>query len=76
MGHKLNGIALAYVDNSFIYRGDNDYQGLLIEENMADEVERLLPIVPEWVREARDTAAGEEPDIPVGQYCFDSTTIL
>ena len=71
MGHKLNGIALAYVDNSFIYRGDNNYQGLLVEENMADEVEQLLPIVPEWVQEARDTAAGQEPAIPVGPYCFD-----
>ncbi len=71
MGHRLNGIALAHVDNSFVYEGSGSYQGLLIEQDMAADVERLQPGVPEWVREARDAAAGDEPDIPVGPQCFD-----
>ena len=71
MGHRLNGIALAHVDNSFVYEGSGSYQGLLIEQDMAADVERLQPGVPERVREARDTAAGDEPDIPVGPHCFD-----
>jgi hypothetical protein len=71
VGHELNGIALAYVDNSFVYGGDNDFGGLLIEYDMADDVERLLPIVPEWIQRSRDAAAGREPVIPVGTYCFD-----
>ena len=71
MGHDLRGIALAHIDNSFNYEGANNYQGLLIEQNMAGEVEQLLPIVPQRVQEARSTAAGEEPDIAVGQHCFD-----
>jgi len=71
IGHRLNGIALAYVDNSFIYEGGGQYRGLLTEENMANEVEHLIPIVPEWIQKARNAAVGEEPDIPVGQYCFE-----
>lgn len=71
MGHRLNGIALAHVDNSFVYEGGGSYQGLLTEQDMADDVERLLPAVPEWIREARDAATGEVPDIAVGQQCFD-----
>ncbi len=71
MGHRLNGIALAHVDNSFVYEGSGSYQGLLIEQDMAADVERLQPGVPERVREARDAAAGDEPDIPVGPHCFD-----
>ncbi len=71
MGHRLNGIALAHVDNSFVYEGDDNYQGLLIEQDMATDVEQLQHAVPEWVREARDVAAGDEPDIPVGQHCFE-----
>ncbi len=71
MGHRLNGIALAHVDNSFVYEGGGSYQGLLIEQDMAADVEHLQPGVPEWVREARDAAAGDEPDIPVGPHCFD-----
>ncbi len=71
MGHRLNGIALAHVDNSFVYEGGGNYQGLLIEQDMAAHVEQLQPGVPEWLREAREAAAGEEPDIPVGQHCFE-----
>lgn len=71
MGHRLSGIDLAYVDNSFVYGGNSNYQGLLIEKDMADEVGHLLPIVPEWVLEARRVVADAEPDIPVGQYCFE-----
>ena len=71
MGHRLNGIALAHVDNSFLYEGSGSYQGLLIEQDMAADVESLQPGVPERVREARDAAAGDEPDIPVGPQCFD-----
>ena len=70
MGHQLNGIALAHVDNNFVYEGDGDYQALLAEQDMAADVELLLPVVPDWVRDARDAAAGDEPDIPVGQHCF------
>lgn len=71
MGYDLKGIALAHIDNSFNYEGANNYQGLLIEKNMADEVEDLLPIVPQRVKEARSNMAGEEPDIAVGQHCFE-----
>lgn len=70
-GHRLNRIALAYVDNSFVYGGHDDYRGLLIEEDMQAEVGQLLPTVPEWIRRARDAAGVEEPDVPVGQYCFE-----
>jgi hypothetical protein len=70
VGHRLNGIALAHVDNSFVYQGDGDYSGLLIEQDMAGEVEQLRSVVAEWIDKARSTAAGEEPDIPVGRHCF------
>ena len=71
MGHILNGVALAHVDNSFVYDGCENYQGLLIEQDMGSDVERLQPVVAESVREARDAAAGEEPHIAVGQHCFE-----
>jgi hypothetical protein len=71
MGHRLNGIALAYVDNTFVYQGDGNYQGLLIEEDMQNEIDQLGNVVPEWLRQARETAAGEEPDIAVGQHCYE-----
>ena len=71
LGHGLNGVALAHIDNSFIYGGDGNYQGLLVEEDMAAEVENLLPVVSEWIDKSRKTLAGDEPDILVGQHCFE-----
>lgn len=70
-GQRLNGIVLAYVDNSFVYGGHQDYRGLLAEEDMQEEVGRLLPIVPEWIRHAAQAAGPQMPDVPVGQYCFE-----
>jgi hypothetical protein len=71
MGHRMKGVALAHVDNSFVYRGDGNYQGLLVEQDMADDVGHLLPEVPVWVREARQAATGGEPVVPVGRHCFE-----
>jgi hypothetical protein len=69
-GYRLNGIALAHVDSGFVYQGGGDYAGLLIEKDMQDEVAQLLLVVPDWVQKARVAAGDEEPDVPVGQYCF------
>jgi hypothetical protein len=71
MGHRLNGVALAYVDNTFLYQGDGNFQGLLIEEDMGDEIDQLGSVIPEWIRRARETAAGDEPEIAVGKHCYE-----
>jgi hypothetical protein len=68
-GFPLSGIALAHVDREFIYRGDGDYDGLLIEHDLSEEVFELLPSVPLWVEAAREAVAGPEPDVPLGQQC-------
>ncbi len=68
-GYSLDSIALAHVDKQFVYPGDGDYQGLLIEKDLTGEVMELLPAVPIWVEQAREAVAGPMPDIPVGQHC-------
>ena len=69
LGYKLEGIALAHIDNQFLYQGDGDYSGLLVENDIADEVEALLPQVPEWIRTAQQAISGEMPEVPVGGHC-------
>jgi hypothetical protein len=70
-GYPLDAIALAHVDNTFVYAGDGDYQGLLVEHDLTRQVFNLLPAVPGWVARAREAAAGPLPDVPVGQQCTD-----
>lgn len=68
-GQPLAGISLAHVDNRFVYPGGGDYRGLLIEEDLTEQVLALLPSVPLWVREARAAVDGALPEVPVGQHC-------
>ena len=68
-GYPLSRIALAHIDNQFLYAGDGHYTGLLAERDLTHEVFPLLPAVPIWVEQANEAVAGPMPDVPVGQHC-------
>ena len=68
-GHPLSGISLAHINNQFIYQGDGNYDGLLLENDLTEVVFELLPAVPIWVERAREAVAGPLPEVPVGQHC-------
>jgi hypothetical protein len=68
-GFPLEAIALAHVDNRFVYRGDGDYNGILSEQDVSERVFDLLPSVPLWVERARAAIAGPMPEVAVGQHC-------
>ena len=69
-GYALSTVSLAHVDNSFVYQGDGNYSSLLIEEDLDDDVEALLPSVGEWVSDATTAVSGNEPVVAVGKHCF------
>jgi hypothetical protein len=69
LGYRQTGIALAHVDNSFLYEGQGDYRGLLKENDLSDDVAALMPQVPDWVRAAKRAASGEQPAVSVGAQC-------
>jgi hypothetical protein len=68
-GYRLACIELAYVDNSFVYRGDNDYHGLLKHVDMTGEVRSLQEQVVRWVSEFTRILAGPPPQVRVGRHC-------
>ncbi|HEX7719258.1 MAG TPA: DUF2779 domain-containing protein [Woeseiaceae bacterium] len=69
-GVTIARTSLAHVDNQFTYPGNNDYSGLLIENDMQYAIDPLLPLVADHVAVVRDTLGGGEPDIGVGKHCF------
>ncbi len=69
-GYSFEKIALAHINNQFVYGGDGDYLGLLVEEELTGTVRELLPSVPVWVDRAKAAVAGPEPAVAVGQHCF------
>ena len=68
-GHGLRGVSLAHVDTGFVYQGDEDYHGLLIERDLSEDVERLLPVVPDWIDKARSASLEQVPPVAVGGQC-------
>jgi hypothetical protein len=69
-GYRYEQFSLAHIDNQFIYPGGGDYSGILVEEDLTEEVRQLQHSVPAWVASAKSAAAGPEPRVPVGQHCF------
>ena len=68
-GIKVNSISLAHINNQFVYEGDGNYDGLLVENDLTEEVRTLEPTVLELVAKARDAVTGPLPDVPVGMQC-------
>lgn len=69
-GLPINSIALGHVNNkTFIYQGDGDYTGLIVEQDLTENSEKLSSSVPQLVEDARAALEGPAPDTGVGGYC-------
>ncbi len=69
-GLEIRRMALAYIDNLFVYQGNGDYRGLLVEQDITSEVMALQARVPEWLAAAQVAAAGaQEPVVAPGKRC-------
>ena len=68
-GIDVTGVSLAHINNRFVYTGDGEYDGLLVEHDLTDEVRTLEPTVVDLVGRARDAVTGPRPDVGVGAHC-------
>ena len=69
LGLQLTSISLAHIDNQFVYQGDGDYTGLIVEEDVTERVLEYQPDVPKLIEKARSAVSGGVPAIPVGAHC-------
>jgi len=68
-GIPLTSIRLAHVNNQFVYQGDGNYNGLLVEHDLTEEVKSVDPRVEDLVAHAREAISNGVPDVPVGAQC-------
>ncbi|CAG9933594.1 hypothetical protein [Candidatus Nitrotoga arctica] len=69
-GVPLEAIALAHIDSSWIYPGNEDYQGLLKENDLTAEAFSRTDEVKGWIAQAQSIAAEpSEPAIGTGDHC-------
>ena len=48
-GLKLNSMKIAHINKNFLYKGDGDYSGLLVEADVTSEVIERLSDVKTWI---------------------------
>ena len=71
-GVPVVGISLAHIDNQWVYPGNQDYQGLLVENDLTDEAFGRAEEVQGWITEAQRTANKRvAPRIGTGKHCTD-----
>lgn len=69
-GVPLESIALAHIDSSWVYPGNEDYQGLLKENDLTAEAFSRTEEVKGWIAQAQGiVAAPSEPAINTGDHC-------
>ncbi len=63
---------VGHVNNAFVLRRTGDYVGLLVEEDVTDEVERTLPETAQRAHEYLEIMASPSmPAVAVGPQCHD-----
>lgn len=69
-GVKLKSVSLAHIDTSWVYPGNEDYRGILLENDLTPETFARFDEVQGWVGEAQKIVAQQsEPVVKVGDQC-------
>lgn len=69
-GLRLQQVAIACVDSSWVYQGDGNYDGLLVETDLTDAALRRDVEIQGWIAQAQ-AVVGQQvfPETPVGIQC-------
>lgn len=74
-GCTPTSMALAYINNQFVYQGDGNYEGLFAEADLSSQVKPNMPQVQCWVDAAKKTLSSPvEPAIEPGEQCTNPFT--
>jgi hypothetical protein len=68
-GIPVKSIALAHINNQFVYEGDGNYDGLLVEEDLSDRIAHVDPRVEDLIARAREALSAGMPRVTVGAHC-------
>jgi hypothetical protein len=68
-GINVTSISLAHINNQFVYAGDGNYEGLLVENDLTDDVRAMEPRVLDLLEKARAAVTGPMPQVNVGPQC-------
>lgn len=69
-------LCLSYINNGFIYQGNNNYKDFFNEVDLTNKIEKKVSLVSQWVDNANATLElKEEPkEIKIGSHCSNPFT--
>jgi len=70
-GLRIGAMSVRHIDRDFTLQTPGDFAGLLMDADVSEPVQDLLPGLPQIVQQARATLAGGEPAITTGPHCSD-----
>jgi len=70
-GLELNEVRLMHVNNQFIYQGDGNYQGLLISENITEQIAPWFSVINIKKQSMIEMLNEGMPEISMGDHCYD-----
>jgi hypothetical protein len=69
-GISLKSLKLAHVDSGWIYPGGDDFQGLLVEQDLTEIAASRSGEVAKWLSDAHQIVAGAAPPMQkMGSHC-------
>ena len=69
-GVALQSIAVAHIDSSWTYPGDEDYRGLLKESDLTEQAFSRTDEVKSWITQAQGVVSeATEPAVDTGDQC-------
>jgi Domain of unknown function(DUF2779) len=69
-GVDLHEIAIACIDSTWVYPGNSDYQGFLMETDLTAEAFSREQEVKSWIQESQAIVSrNSEPAIEIGKHC-------
>lgn len=69
-GVRLGQVSLAHIDANWVYQGEGDYRGLLIENDLTEQAFARDDEVREWLDQAHAVAnMGNAPEVAPGLQC-------
>lgn len=68
-GLKVSRTNLMHIDSSFVYPGDDAYDGLFATVDVTGEARALIPGLPDLISRYQDLLGGDCPDVDVGDHC-------
>ncbi len=68
-GVLLKSISVAHIDTSWVYPGNLDYKGLLVEKDLTQEALARGGEVKSWISQAQKVIQEDEPVTKTGDHC-------